>query len=182
MVDPKYAGARGGERATKLAANQWPSDHARVANLFVLPSDDFYVYNSGLIRWIVFHNPTGGALGIIGAIPGFGGLAILPFAPYIVDIYGRRTGIALGCLIVFLGALLQTFPPGSNPTPMYLAGRFFIGVGGTLTNGGCPLLITEIAHPRHRGRVTTIYNTLWFLVSEFCIHCSWNFLGWLTAL
>lgn len=49
---------------------------------------------------------------------------------------------------------------------MYLAGRFFIGVGGTLTNGSTPLLITEIAHPRHRGKATTIYNTLWYMVSS----------------
>ncbi|CAI4212712.1 unnamed protein product [Parascedosporium putredinis] len=46
---------------------------------------------------------------------------------------------------------------------MYLAGRFIMGLGSNITNGTCPLLITEVAHPRHRGRVTTIYNTLWYL-------------------
>ncbi|OBT94961.1 hypothetical protein VE01_07454 [Pseudogymnoascus verrucosus] len=110
-----------------------------------------------------FNHPTGAALGIIGAIPGFGGLAILPFAPYIVDNFGRRAGIAIGCLTVFLGALLQSFPNPSHPNEIYLAGRFIIGIGGTLTNGATPLLITEISHPRHRGRATTIYNTLWYL-------------------
>jgi sugar phosphate permease len=25
----------------------------------------------------------------------------------------------------------------------------------------CPLLLTEISHPQHRGRVTAIYNCLW---------------------
>jgi MFS family permease len=134
-----------------------------VARLFVFHVD--IVVSTQLTLMIVFGHPTGGSLGIIGAIPGFGGLAVLPFTPYIVDGLGRRAGIAIGCLIVFLGALLQAFPMSSNPSPMYLAGRFFIGVGGTLTNGACPLLITEISHPRHRGRTTTIYNTLWYLVS-----------------
>jgi MFS family permease len=116
---------------------------------------------------IVFDHPVGSTLGIFGAVPGFGGLAVLPFAPYIADNLGRRNGTAIGCLFVLLGALLQTFPPLSNPRPMYLAGRFIIGFGSNLTNATCPLLITEVSHPRHRGRTTTIYNTLWYLVSVF---------------
>ena len=62
-----------------------------------------------------------------------------------------------------MGALLQSFPPSSHPKSMYLAGRFFIGFGSNVSNATCPLLITELAHPRHRGRLTTIYNTLWYL-------------------
>lgn len=46
---------------------------------------------------------------------------------------------------------------------MYLAGRFLISFGSNISNGTCPLLVTEVAHPRHRGRLTTIYNTLWYL-------------------
>ncbi|KIM93674.1 hypothetical protein OIDMADRAFT_137244 [Oidiodendron maius Zn] len=110
-----------------------------------------------------FKHPVGSNLGIYGAMPGFGGLAVLPFAPYIADNLGRRNGTAIGCLFVLLGALLQSFSSASNPQPMYLAGRFFIGFGGNLSNGTCPLLITEVSHPRHRGRTTTIYNTLWYL-------------------
>ncbi|EFX02239.1 hexose transporter [Grosmannia clavigera kw1407] len=110
-----------------------------------------------------FHHPRSSRLGIFGAIPGFGGLFILFFAPYVADILGRRSAIAVGCLFVILGGLLQTFPPAHNPNAMYLTGRFIIGMGANLNNGACPLLITEVAHPRHRGRVTTIYNTLWYL-------------------
>jgi MFS family permease len=40
-----------------------------------------------------------------------------------------------------------------------------MGMGSNISNATCPLLITEIAHPRHRGRVTRciVYNTLWYL-------------------
>lgn len=96
-------------------------------------------------------------------MPGFGGLFVLIFAPYIADGLGRKTGTAIGCLFVILGALLQAFPPAHNPEAMYLVGRFIIGFGSNISNGTCPLLITEVAHPKHRGKVTTIYNTLWYL-------------------
>lgn len=73
--------------------------------------------------------------------------------------------VALGNLFVLLGAILQALPSAKSPKGMYLAGRFLIGFGSNISNGTCPLLITEVAHPRHRGRITTIYNTLWYLGS-----------------
>jgi len=116
-----------------------------------------------------FGHPTGAKLGLYGAMPGFGGLVVLLFAPYIADYAGRRNGTAIGCLFILLGALIQAFPPASNPGPMYLVGRFFIGFGSNISNATCPLLITEIAHPRHRGKITTLYNTLWYLVRTMII-------------
>ncbi|KAJ9144531.1 Hexose transporter protein [Pleurostoma richardsiae] len=110
-----------------------------------------------------FDHPTGSRLGIFGAMPGFGGLFVLLFAPYIADGLGRKIGTALGCVFVILGALLQAFPPPHNPDAMYLIGRFIVGLGSNISNGTCPLLITEVAHPKHRGKITTIYNTLWYL-------------------
>ena len=112
-------------------------------------------------------------------MPGFGGLIVLIFAPYIADGLGRRHGTAVGCLFILMGAILQAFPPAANPQPMYLAGRFFIGFGSNIANGTCPLLITEIAHPKHRGKVTTIYNTLWYLGA---IIAAWATFGTLTTL
>jgi MFS family permease len=95
-----------------------------------------------------------------------------------------------------MGAILQSFPPASNPKSMYLAGkprqftaifnrtlrylgRFFIGFGSNIANGTCPLLITEISHPRHRGKLTTLYNTLWYLGA---IIAAWTSFGTLTTL
>lgn len=62
---------------------------------------------------------------------------------------------------------------------MYLAGRFLVGFGSNISNGTCPLLITEVSHPRHRGRITTIYNTLWYLGS---IIAAWTTYGTLIHL
>ncbi|KAJ4373200.1 hypothetical protein N0V83_003493 [Neocucurbitaria cava] len=110
-----------------------------------------------------FDYPTGSRLGLLGAFPGFGGLFVLLFTPYIADLMGRRLGTAIGCVLVILGAVLQALPSRSNPIPMYLAGRWLMGMGSNISNATCPLLITEISHPRHRGKVTTIYNTLWYV-------------------
>ncbi|OLN88134.1 Lactose permease 1 [Colletotrichum chlorophyti] len=126
-----------------------------------------------------FDHPTGSRLGIFGAMPGFGGLFVLLFAPYIADGLGRKWGTAIGCILVVFGALLQSFPVGSGSKrdAMYLIGRFIMGAGSNISNGTCPLLITEVAHPRHRGKVTTLYNTLWYLGS---IIAAWTCFGTLT--
>lgn len=44
-----------------------------------------------------FGKPTGSTLGIFNAIQSIGGIAGLPFAPYITDRLGRRWTIFLGC-------------------------------------------------------------------------------------
>jgi hypothetical protein len=53
----------------------------------------------------------------------------------------------------------------------YEGARFFMGFGNSLAQLSCPLLLTEIAHPQHRGRITTVYNCLWNLGALIC--------GWL---
>ncbi|KAL4942374.1 hypothetical protein BDV06DRAFT_235466 [Aspergillus oleicola] len=110
-----------------------------------------------------FDNPTGSRLGLFGALPGIGTFAVFLVTPYISDGLGRRIGTAVGSALIVLGALVQAFPPRSNPDGMYLAGRIIVGIGSGVCNGACPLLITEVGHPDHRGKVTTVYNTLWYL-------------------
>ncbi|KAK2016813.1 general substrate transporter [Colletotrichum eremochloae] len=126
-----------------------------------------------------FDRPSGSRLGIFGAMPGFGGLFVLLFAPYIADGLGRKRGTAIGCIVVIFGSLLQFFPggAGSRRDSIYLVGRFIMGAGSNISNATCPLLITEVAHPRHRGKVTTLYNTLWYLGS---IISAWTCFGTLT--
>lgn len=46
---------------------------------------------------------------------------------------------------------------------MYVAGRLLLGFGNSLAQMASPVLLTEICHPQHRGKVTTIYNCLWNL-------------------
>jgi len=45
----------------------------------------------------------------------------------------------------------------------YLAGRLILGFGNSMAQMCSPILLTEIAHPQHRARFTSVYNTLWNL-------------------
>lgn len=105
-----------------------------------------------------FNHPTGSLLGLFGSIYSIGSLASLPLAPYIADHFGRRVSIWTGCSILFVGVAVQS---AAQDFKMFVASRFFVGFGCTLSQVASPLLLTEIAHPQHRGKVTAVYNCLW---------------------
>lgn len=100
------------------------------------------------------------------------------------DWWGRRTPIAVGCVLMIIGGLIGTFANGygskcnlilqvfffgsrssinANKLLVYVGGRFVLGFGNSLAQMASPVLLTEICHPQHRGRVTAIYNCLWNL-------------------
>jgi MFS family permease len=86
-------------------------------------------------------------------------LTALLIAPYSADYLGRKPTIVIGCLIIVLAGLVQCF---SINIHMFTAARFLIGLGSGFTGLGSPLLITEIAHPIERGKLTALYNTQYY--------------------
>ncbi|RDL38880.1 putative Lactose permease [Venustampulla echinocandica] len=117
-----------------------------------------------------FNHPTGSTLGLMNAIYQIGSLCSFPLVPYMADWWGRKIPIVVGGLLMILGALLGTFCNGYG---MYVAGRFVLGFGNSLSQLSSPVLLTEIAHPQHRGRVTTLYNCLWNLGALFVAWIAW---------
>ncbi|VDB83240.1 unnamed protein product [Peniophora sp. CBMAI 1063] len=118
-----------------------------------------------------FHNPEGSILGLLNAIQNIGSLSAYPFAPYVADGLGRRAAIGLGALIMIGGTVVQT---ASQSTGMFIGARFMIGFGVTFAAAASPLLVTELAYPSHRGKATSMYNTLWYLGS---IIAAWTTYG-----
>lgn len=77
---------------------------------------------------------------------------------------------------------------------MFIGGRFLVGFGfvhhplfllrhlltkmepdsSNLSQGSAPLLVMELAYPTHRGKLTTMYNTLWYVGS---IVAAWTVYG-----
>lgn len=112
--------------------------------------------------------PQGDRLGRLTAMYSIGSIASLPIVPFLSDRFGRKLPIAIGCVIMIIAAAVQT---SANGQPQYEGGRFFMGFGNSMAQLTCPMLITEIAHPQHRGRITTVYNCLWNLGALIC--------GWL---
>ncbi|KAK5734463.1 hypothetical protein LTR17_008964 [Elasticomyces elasticus] len=125
-----------------------------------------------------FDDPSGARLGLFTAIQNIGAFTALPFSPYVADMFGRRVGVEVGLIILFVGVIIQVVP-GTNEG-MFIGGRFLVGFGSNFSQGCAPLLIIELAHPQHRGKVTTMYNTLWYvgsIVAAWTVFGTLNYVG-----
>jgi MFS family permease len=100
-----------------------------------------------------FNHPKGAILGLFNASMSLGSLMGLFFTPYLIDAYGRRSGVGLGCLIMLLAVGLQS---GATNFGMFVAARMLLGFGDTIVLGSAPLLIAEIAHPQDRAILVTL--------------------------
>ncbi|PSN60742.1 general substrate transporter [Corynespora cassiicola Philippines] len=119
-----------------------------------------------------FGHPKGARIGLFTAMQNVGAICALPFSAFISDKFGRRVGVTFGNLVLLVGVIIQVVP-GVNEV-MFVAGRFIIGLGSNIAQGSAPLLIMELAHPQHRGKLTTMYNTLWYVGS---IIAAWTVFG-----
>ena len=125
-----------------------------------------------LVVWkTYFKNPKGGTLGLFNAIQSIGGLAGLPFAPYLNDTIGRRYTIFLGSSIMLVGVALQT---AAQNIGMFIGARFLLGFGLAFSALASPTLLTELAFPTHRAPLTSLFNTSWYLGS---IVAAWTTYG-----
>ncbi|KAJ5563266.1 hypothetical protein N7535_008430 [Penicillium sp. DV-2018c] len=118
-----------------------------------------------------FHTPSGSKLGLMNAIYQIGSLVSFPFVPFIADRWGRKLPIMIGGVLMIFGGLLGTFCTNYG---MYVAGRLFLGFGNSLAQMASPVLLTEICHPQHRGKVTAIYNCLWNLGALVVAWIAWG--------
>ncbi len=79
-------------------------------------------------------------------------------SPLFTDNLGRKLPIAIGCVIMIVGAIIQA---AGTSLGAFMGGRALLGFGNSLAQISSPMLLAEIAHPQHRARLTTIYNCLW---------------------
>ncbi|KAK5943513.1 hypothetical protein PMZ80_004521 [Knufia obscura] len=118
-----------------------------------------------------FNHPSAAKLGLLNAIFSVGQVVGLPLVPILADGIGRKWTILFGSALIFTGVVIQTV---SINIGMFIGARFIIGLGICYTQSCSPMLITELSHPQYRARLTTIYNTLWYLGS---IIASWTTYG-----
>jgi sugar porter (SP) family MFS transporter len=107
-----------------------------------------------------FGNPDGSDLGLLGALYQIGAVASIPMVPIIADRWGRKLCIGIGFVIMAIGAALQA---SANTYGLFCAGRVLLGFGNSFSQICSPMLLTELCHPQHRARFTTVYNCLWNL-------------------
>lgn len=116
-------------------------------------------------------NPQEATLGRLSAMYSIGSIASLPVVPILSDRFGRKLAIIVGCFIMVIAASVQA---ASQNEPTFEGARFFMGFGNSLAQLSAPMLLTEICHPQHRGRVTAVYNCLW---NVGALICSWISFG-----
>lgn len=58
----------------------------------------------------------------------------------------------------------------STSGPWVLLGtRILLGVGLGFAQTAAPPLTTEIAHPKHRGQVTALFQAIWYWGAILCV-------------
>ncbi|KAH7336660.1 general substrate transporter [Rhexocercosporidium sp. MPI-PUGE-AT-0058] len=124
-------------------------DAAMMNGLQAVPSWDLY-----------FGKPRGAKLGILSAILPLGCVVASPFISFVGDRWGRRMGIFFGCSIMAVGGVIQG---ASVHFAMFLISRFIIGFGLVFANSYSPMLIGELAHPKDRQVITSLYQTSWYI-------------------
>ncbi|KAL1902512.1 hypothetical protein Sste5346_001493 [Sporothrix stenoceras] len=100
-----------------------------------------------------FNHPQGSLLGLFNASMSLGSIVGQLPVPYIIDWYGRKVGLLVGCCIMILAIGLQS---GAQNFGMFIAARLVLGFGNTIVMGSAPLLIAEIAHPQDRAILVTL--------------------------
>ncbi|KAF4122144.1 Sugar (and other) transporter [Geosmithia morbida] len=98
--------------------------------------------------------------GLISSMYQIGSVAALPIVGPCADMYGRRVGVAVGGIFIIIGTIVQGT---SSHLDQFMAGRFFLGFGGTMANAIAPSYVVEFAHPSMRGVLTGLYNTCYYV-------------------
>ncbi|TLS30196.1 hypothetical protein PpBr36_03257 [Pyricularia pennisetigena] len=115
----------------------------------------------GIERWrSQFGDPKGALLGITTAALPLGSIVSTPFSAWLSDRWGRRSSILVGSFIMIIGVILQCV---STTIGAFLGRRMIIGFGITMALTAGLILISELAHPRHRVFFSSLYNTSFYL-------------------
>lgn len=81
-----------------------------------------------------------------------------PIATWVADKYGRKSGVYVGYILLFLGAVLQT---SCRRDYEFVLARLFVGCAAAWLGNCVPLLINEIAYPSQRGITNALFMCGW---------------------
>lgn len=109
---------------------------------YINPKDHFPDVTSSQSSMIVSLLSAGTFFGALGAAP-------------IADYFGRRIGMILDSFVFVFGVILQT---ASTSIPLFVAGRFFAGLGVGLLSATIPLYQSETAPKWIRGTIVGAYQ------------------------
>ncbi|KAK9311650.1 general substrate transporter [Lipomyces starkeyi] len=107
-----------------------------------------------------FSHPNSSTLGAINALYPIGKLLGLFPSTWLSDRFGRKRPMLVGFILLFIGTVLQG---ASQDIAMLIVSRFVMGFGTAFLAQPSPILITELAYPTQRGKITSLYNTFYYV-------------------
>ena len=144
-------------------------------NLASLPDTDYCGEDFGY--------PSKATLGFMTASYSLGCILALPFIPMANDSRGRKFSIALGSVVMIVGAAIQCAAQNCkslltdmcfsgkeanqspSPVAMFVIARMILGFGVPFAVVAASTLIGELSHPKERPVITSLFNSSWFVGS-----------------
>ncbi|KIV89131.1 hypothetical protein PV10_08728 [Exophiala mesophila] len=121
----------------------------------------FYGYDFGIIscvlgysEFITYYNLDANTIGAFNSAYYAACAVGTAMNTYLPNKYGRLWTIRIGCLISFVGIILQT---AAVNYAMLLIGRIIGGIATGIIFGICPVYASEISPPQTRGRVGALF-------------------------
>ncbi|CAH0003802.1 unnamed protein product [Clonostachys byssicola] len=118
-----------------------------------------------------FDNPKGALLGAMNAVYPAGKIVALPLVTYLNDRFGRKRTIALGMLFCLAFPFMQGM---ADNVSTFVASRAIMGFVTSFMSLPSPILVSELAYPTHRGKVTALYNTSFYLGGIIAAWCTFG--------
>ncbi|KGO35900.1 Major facilitator superfamily domain, general substrate transporter [Penicillium expansum] len=134
-----------------------------------------------LTQWkTYFGHPNSAILGTLNAVYPIGKVLMVFPVSWLGDRYGRRFPMIIGLCGMVAFAIFQA---ASQNVAMLIVSRYLIGSCTIMVAQPSPILITELAFPTHRGKLTALYNSsfyigaiiaAWGTYGSFTLSSSWS--------
>jgi len=103
---------------------------------------------------------SAGLLGFVSSCYQLGSIIGVPVAPWVNQRFGRRWAIMIGSIVMIIGAIIQGFAQNLG---MYIFSRMLLGFGIVFCIIAGSALIGELAHPKERALLTSLFNASYFI-------------------
>ncbi|TPX09063.1 uncharacterized protein E0L32_001675 [Thyridium curvatum] len=118
-----------------------------------------------------FNNPEGAILGLINAVYPLGKVVALFLVAWVSDRYGRRLPLLIGLVTCIGFAIMQGL---AQTLPAFVTARALLGFFTSFISQPSPILISELAYPTQRGKLTALYNTFFYVGSIYAAWCTYG--------
>lgn len=103
-----------------------------------------------------FDSPRGALLGALNSVYPAGKFVAMFLVTWVTDRFGRKKAMLIGIITCIIFAIMQGVAQNFNT---FIASRALLGFCTSFLAQPSPILISELAYPTHRGKLTALYQT-----------------------